>query len=264
MRNAGNPYLKYTVFRSIKRWYVLPVYISIETNRKYLLWCPERRTGVLPSILKTLQEVQGGIKSKNGRLSSMDNFWQQTLQAFPLMWASKQKYFLCWLTRMRTSRTTNKRVPLRILSHWLRLLIYQLGFWTPKWGRPIIIRQTGKMCHKQAVISMTQILNIHRGNQKWIFLSFLLTNKQKQNKFPFEVILHVRVIFSTFIPFSSPEPPWGLSTRSKRLWGHRTEVLDFRTSGQFRFESKLENSLLKALNHLFTVIDTSARASERY
>ena len=48
-----------------------------------MLWCPERRTGVLPSILKTLQEVQGGIKSKNGRLSSMDNFWQQTLQALP-------------------------------------------------------------------------------------------------------------------------------------------------------------------------------------
>ena len=62
----------------------MPVYISIETNRKYLLWCPERRTGVLPSILKTLQEVQGGIKSKNGRLSSMDNFWQQTLQTFLL------------------------------------------------------------------------------------------------------------------------------------------------------------------------------------
>ena len=62
----------------------MPVYISIETNRKYLLlWCPERRTGVLPSILKTLQEAQGGIKSKNGRLSSMDNFWQQTLQTFP-------------------------------------------------------------------------------------------------------------------------------------------------------------------------------------
>ena len=62
----------------------MPVHISIETNRKYLLlWCPERRTGVLPSILKTLQEVQGGIKSKNGRLSLMDNFWQQTLQAFP-------------------------------------------------------------------------------------------------------------------------------------------------------------------------------------
>ena len=94
--------------------------------------------------------------------------------------------------------------------------------------------------------------------------SFLFTNKQKQNKFLFEVILHVRVIFSTFIPFSSPEPPWGLSTRTKRLWGHRTEVLDFRTFGQFRFKSKLENSLLKALNHLFTVIDTSARASERY
>ena len=37
--------------------------------------------------------------------------------------------------------------------------------------------------------------------------SFLFTNKQKQNKFLFEVILHVRVIFSTFIPFSSPEPP---------------------------------------------------------
>ena len=62
----------------------MPVYISVEINRKYLLlWCPERRTGVLPSILKTLQEVQRGIKSKNGRLSSMDNFWQQTLQAFP-------------------------------------------------------------------------------------------------------------------------------------------------------------------------------------
>ena len=62
----------------------MPVHISIETNRKcLLLWCPERRTGVLPSILKTLQEVQGGIKSKNGRLSSMDNFWQQTLQALP-------------------------------------------------------------------------------------------------------------------------------------------------------------------------------------
>ena len=94
--------------------------------------------------------------------------------------------------------------------------------------------------------------------------SFLFTNKQKQKKFLFEVILHVRVIFSTFIPFSSPEPPWGLSTRTKRLWGHRTEVLDFRTSGQFRFKSTFEDSLLKALNHLFTVIHTSARASERY
>ena len=63
---------------------MLLVYISVEINRKYLLlWGPERRTSVLPSILKTLQEVQGGIKSKNGRLSSMDNFWQQTLQAFP-------------------------------------------------------------------------------------------------------------------------------------------------------------------------------------
>ena len=62
----------------------MPVYISVEINRKYfLLWCPGRRTGVLPSILKTLQELQGGIKSKNGRLSLMDNFWQQTLQAFP-------------------------------------------------------------------------------------------------------------------------------------------------------------------------------------
>ena len=29
MRNAGNPYLEYIVFRSIKRWYVLPVYISV-------------------------------------------------------------------------------------------------------------------------------------------------------------------------------------------------------------------------------------------
>ena len=28
------------------------------------------------------------------------------------------------------------------------------------------------------------------------------------------------------------------------------EVLDFRTSGNFRFKSKLEDSLLKALNHL--------------
>ena len=28
------------------------------------------------------------------------------------------------------------------------------------------------------------------------------------------------------------------------------EVLDFRTSGHFRVKSKVENSLLKALNHL--------------
>ena len=185
VRNAGNSYLKYIVFKSIKRWYVLPVHISIETNRKYfnvLLWGPERRTGVLPSILKTLQEVQGGIKSRNGRLSSMDNFWQQTLQAFPLLWASKQKHFLCWLTRMRTSRSTNKRAPLRILSHWLRLMIYQLGFWTPKWGRPIIIGQTGKNVPPIG----GNLYDPDSKHPSWepkadFSQSFLFTNKRKQN-----------------------------------------------------------------------------------
>ena len=183
MRNAGNSYLKYIVFKSIKRWYVLPVYISIQTNRKYLLlWCPERRTGVLPSILKTLQEVQGGIKSRNGRLSSMDNFWQQTLQAFPLMWASKQKHFLCWLTRMRTSRLTNKRAPLRILSHCLRPLIYQLGFWTPKWGKAYSNQANGKNVPPIGG-------NLYDSDSKhpsWepkvdFSQSFLFTNKRKQN-----------------------------------------------------------------------------------
>ena len=97
------------------------------------------------------------------------------------MWAWKQKHFLGGLTRMRTSRPANKRAPAWILSHWLTPMIYQLGFWTPKWSRSIIIRQTGKMCHHQAAISMTQILNTHREKRKRIFLSlfFLQTNKNK-------------------------------------------------------------------------------------
>ena len=40
------------------------------------------------------------------------------------------------------------------------------------------------------------------------------------------------------------------------------EVLDFRTSGHFRFKSKLEVKSFESPK--FTVIDTSARASERY
>ena len=43
-------------------------------------------------------------------------------------------------------------------------------------------------------------------------------------------------------PFSSPEPPGGLSTKTRRLWDTRFEVLDFRTSGHLRFRS-LEDSL---------------------
>ena len=50
---------------------------------------------------------------------------------------------------------------------------------------------------------------------------------------------------------SSPEPPGGLSMRTSRLWGHRIfEVLNVRTSSHFRFRCKLEDSLLKSLNHL--------------
>ena len=50
---------------------------------------------------------------------------------------------------------------------------------------------------------------------------------------------------------SSPEPPRGLSMRTSRLWGHRIfEVLNVRTSSHFRFRCKLEDSLLKSLNHL--------------
>ena len=145
MRNAGNSYLKYIVFKSIKRWYVLPVYISIETNRKYLLlWGPERRTGVLPSILKTLQEVQGGIKSRNGRLSSMDNF----PTGFPTN-VSVEAEALSMLAHSNEDLAFDQQEgTITDLSHWLRLMIYQLGFWTPKWGRPIIIGQTGKMFHQ--------------------------------------------------------------------------------------------------------------------
>ena len=243
----------------------MPVYISVEINGKYfLLWCPGRRTGVLPSILKTLQELQGGIKSKNGRLSLMDNFWQQTLQAFPPN-VSVEAEALSMLAYSNDDLESNQQggtitdfkpltqandLPIRFLNPKLEQAhnnraneknvpqiggnLYDSGSKHPSWEPKVDFSQ-----------------------------SFLFTNKQKQNKFPFEVILHVRVIFSTFIPFSSPEP-WGMSMRTKRLWGHRTEVLDFRTSGQFRFKSKFEDSLLKALNHLFTVIHTSARASERY
>ena len=145
VRNAGNSYLKYIVFKSIKRWFVLPVYISIETNRKYLLlWCPERRTGVLPSILKTLQEVQGGIKSREWTTFINEQFLATKPPGFPTKCAWKQKHFLCCLTRMRTSSPTNKRVPLRILSHCLRPMIYQLGFWTPKWGKAYSNQANGK------------------------------------------------------------------------------------------------------------------------
>ena len=43
-------------------------------------------------------------------------------------------------------------------------------------------------------------------------------------------------------PFSSPEPPGGPSTKTRRLWDTRFEVLDFWTSGHLRFRS-LEDSL---------------------
>ena len=42
----------------------------------------------------------------------------------------------------------------------------------------------------------------------------------------------------------------GLRTRTRRLWGHRIWSPGFRTSGHFWFRRKLEDSLLKALNHL--------------
>ena len=45
--------------------------------------------------------------------------------------------------------------------------------------------------------------------------------------------------FRKHLAFLSPEPPGGLSMRTRRLWGHH-----------FWFKSKLEDSLLKALNHL--------------
>ena len=50
--------------------------------------------------------------------------------------------------------------------------------------------------------------------------------------------------------FSAPDPPGGLSMRTRRLWDRGFEVLDFRTSTRFRFKSNLEDPLLKALNHL--------------
>ena len=50
--------------------------------------------------------------------------------------------------------------------------------------------------------------------------------------------------------FSAPDPPGGLSMRTRRLWDRGFEVLDFRTSARFRFKSNLEDPLLKALNHL--------------
>ena len=50
--------------------------------------------------------------------------------------------------------------------------------------------------------------------------------------------------------FSAPDPPGGLSMRTRRLWDRGFEVLDFRTSSRFRFKSNLEDPLLKALNHL--------------
>ena len=219
----------------------MPVYISIETNRKYLLlWGPERRTGVLPSILKTLQEVQGGIKSRNGRLSSMDNFppgfpTNVSVEAEALSMLAHSNEDLAFdqqegtITDFKPLTQAND-LPIRFLN--------------PKMGQAHNNRANGKNVPPIGG-------NLYDSDSKhpsWepkvdFSQSFLFTNKQKQNKFLFEVILHVRVIFSTFIPFSSPEPPWGLSTRTKRLWGHRTEVLDFRTFGQFRFNSKLEDSL---------------------
>ena len=50
--------------------------------------------------------------------------------------------------------------------------------------------------------------------------------------------------------FSAPDPPGGLSMRTRRLWDRGFEVLDFRTSARFRFKSNLEDPLLKTLNHL--------------
>ena len=52
------------------------------------------------------------------------------------------------------------------------------------------------------------------------------------------------------VAFSAPDPPGGLSMRTRRLWDTGFEVLDFRTSARFRFKSNLEDPLLKALNHL--------------
>ena len=52
------------------------------------------------------------------------------------------------------------------------------------------------------------------------------------------------------VAFSAPDPPGGLSMRTRRLLDTGFEVLDFRTSARFRFKSNLEDPLLKALNHL--------------
>ena len=235
----------------------MPVYISVEINRKYLLlWCPERRTGVLPSILKTLQEVQEGIKSKTGRLSSMDNFWQRTLQAFPPN-VSVEAEALSMLAHSNEDLASDQQegtiTDFKPLSQANDLPI---GFLNPKMGQAYSNQANGKNVPQTGG-------NLYHPDSKQPSWEPKADFSQSKTKHPLEVILHVRVIFSTFIPFSSPEP-WGMSMRTKRLWGHRTEVLDFRTSGQFRFKSKFEDSLLKALNHLFTVIHTSARASERY
>ena len=110
---------------------------------------------------------------------------------------------------------------------------------------------------------MTQILNTHREKRKRIFLSlfFLQTNKNKTSIGGYLTcksdILH---IYSFLVPRALGHE----HEDQEALGTHGTEVLDFRTSGQFRFKSKFEDSLLKALNYLFTVIHTSARASERY
>ena len=68
-------------------------------------------------------------------------------------------------------------------------------------------------------------------------------------------VWYVTIHFQYQRAFSSPEPSGGLSTRTRRLRGYRIEVLDFRTSGQFRIKSKLGDSLLKALNHVNWILD---------
>ena len=77
-------------------------------------------------------------------------------------------------------------------------------------------------------------------------MSVRATRRTRQRQLSFECFLVPRASCS----FSRR----GLSRSTRRLWGQTGdtgfEVRDFRTSGHFRFKSKLEDSLLKAWNHL--------------
>ena len=153
-----------------------------------------------------------------------------------------------WRLFSRLSASLMKQSPCKHHKKSLCLWQSDADLWSGKCDRVTELSS----CHISLSYCTFPLLTVRNGLwQLWLVLARHFSERAKSfgsigwHSWRHFVALPMRGIGPNMV--SSPETPGGLSTRTKRLW---VEVLDFWTSGHFRFKSKLEDSLLKTLNHL--------------